>query len=131
MGKIFIVSMQLPGTTDWIGGALAEDGTTLAKHISTNKMWVRHDMGLTWKSSIKHMDYTRKYPDGYELVDLVDYTGEELEAHEGYMAACAQGMVEESTEMYDIEAAAADARAALEDEDQPLMNSLHDEGGSR
>lgn len=128
MNKIFIISMPLNGTSDWIGGAIAEDGTALTNHISSNKMWVKHDMGLTWKSSRKHHDYARKYPDGYELVDLVDLTPEELDNHAEYMAACAKNIVEESDEPYNAEGAAADARA-MEAGDEPLSDSIHDEGG--
>ena len=65
--------------------ATAEDGTALAEHWSSSKVWVRHDMGVT--SSKKHKAYEEHYPAGYQIVDLVDLTSEELDEHHELMAA--------------------------------------------
>ena len=48
--------------------ALAEDGTVLASHVSSNESWARHDIGLTseWKRDI----YSATFPDGYTLTWL-------------------------------------------------------------
>lgn len=48
-----------------IGYALAEDGTGLCSHLSSNEDFSKHDMGLT--SNWKHDIYQEHYPDGYEL----------------------------------------------------------------
>ena len=105
MPKIYITCFWLNGAKDWVGGALAEDGTGLRQHLSTSKIWVRHDMGLTSKKG--HEEYSKYYPNGFELVDLVDATDEELSSNQGYL----------------------DALAANELGDDILGQSLHDEGG--
>jgi hypothetical protein len=81
--KIYVTSYQ--DGEYWIGSALGEDGQGLANHLSSNKIWVRHDMGLTGKW--KHDKYAAAYPNGFELVDLVDATNDELFANEEYMTA--------------------------------------------
>ena len=60
--------------------AMAEDGTFLASHLSSNEMFAQHDIGLT--SNWKHKTYAKYYPDGYEL-EWVDNP----KNHEGLMAA--------------------------------------------
>jgi hypothetical protein len=55
---------------DVIGYALAEDGTGLGSHLSSNVDFAKHDMGLT--SDWKHAAYTQHYPEGFELVWLDD-----------------------------------------------------------
>jgi hypothetical protein len=50
--------------------AIAEDGNVLAKHLSSNTHWAKHDIGIT--SDWKHNYYKAHYPDGYELVWLDD-----------------------------------------------------------
>lgn len=51
---------------DVIGMALAQDGTGLCSHLSSNIERSKHDMGLT--SNWHHDSYDKHYPDGYELV---------------------------------------------------------------
>jgi hypothetical protein len=77
--KIFIWSEPLPGG-DWAGYATGEDGAMIAQHLCSNLLWVRADMGLTTRR--KHKLYEEHFPEGYELIDLVDLTGEELDKHE-------------------------------------------------
>ena len=78
--KIYIFMNGGRGT-DWINGmALAEDGTYLAGHISSNEGWFRHDMGLT--SDWKHEVYNEYCPNGYELVEV-----ENPRDHKGLQAA--------------------------------------------
>lgn len=48
--------------------ALAEDGTGLAGHASSNLDWAKHDIGF--HSHWKHENYQKHYPQGYELVWL-------------------------------------------------------------
>jgi len=50
---------------DVIGFALAEDGTCLTSHYSSNESFSKHDIGLT--SNWKHEIYEEHYPDGFEL----------------------------------------------------------------
>ena len=57
--------------SDVAGYALAEDGTGLASHISSNEDWAKHDMGLT--SDLKKEIYEGHYPDGYELEWVSDF----------------------------------------------------------
>ena len=64
-------SGQVSGSTpggDVLGYAMAEDGTGLASHLSSNSNFSQHDMGLT--SDWKHDRYNKHYPDGFELVWL-------------------------------------------------------------
>lgn len=85
MSKIFITMERLGtgsgaviGSTpggDVVGYAMAEDGHVLCSHLSSSRGYLRHDMGLT--SDWKHKHYKDHYPDGYELVDLTDYTSYE------------------------------------------------------
>ena len=53
---------------DCLGYALAEDGEGLCSHYSSGIGFFRLDMGLA--SKLKHNIYQKKYPDGYELVEL-------------------------------------------------------------
>lgn len=70
MGTIFCWVNSGRGT-DWqVVMAMAEDGTCLASHVSSNEDWAKHDIGIT--SDWKHEDYRRHYPDGYELVWVDD-----------------------------------------------------------
>lgn len=55
---------------DVVGYALAEDGEGLCSHLSSSVEFSKHDMGLT--SDWKHEIYTKKYPEGFELIWLDD-----------------------------------------------------------
>ena len=48
--------------------AVSEDGHGLGGHLSSNKEWAVHDMGIT--SDWKHNGYHAYYPAGYELIWL-------------------------------------------------------------
>jgi len=67
MPKIFLYCYPVQGwrANDVIGYALAEDGAWLASHRSSNKSFIKHDMGLT--SNWKHESYEKHYPEGFEL----------------------------------------------------------------
>jgi hypothetical protein len=67
---------------DVIGHALAEDGTGLCSHLSSNPSFSRHDMGIT--SDWKHDIYKDHYPDGYELEWIET---KDLDTHPGFIAA--------------------------------------------
>lgn len=69
---------------DVMACALAEDGTSLANHLSSSADFAKHDIGLT--SDWHHDDYRAHYPDGYE-VEWIDY--EDLDAHKGFQKAWA------------------------------------------
>jgi hypothetical protein len=78
--KIYVFINSGKGT-DWVVGcAIAEDGTGLGSHVSSNEFWFRHDMGLT--SDWKHEIYDKHYPDGYALVEV-----EDVAKHKGLDAA--------------------------------------------
>lgn len=88
--KIFIWAEQYNLNGDQICAcATAEDGTKLAEHWCSTRLWVRHDMGIT--SSKKHQVYNEHYPNGYKIVDLVDLSSEELDEHKELMAAIDRG----------------------------------------
>ena len=67
---------------DVIGYALAEDGTGLGSHLSSDGDYSMHDMGLT--SSWKHDTYSEHYPEGYEL-EWIDECN--LDNHSGWVKA--------------------------------------------
>jgi len=67
---------------DVYGRALAEDGTGLDGHLSSNETFSKHDMGLT--SIWKHEIYREHYPNGYEL-EWID--AKDLDTHEGFQKA--------------------------------------------
>lgn len=81
--KIFIISYK--SGDDVISSALAEDGHVLSGHLSSSYGFAKHDMRLS--SNWKHEYYSKHYPDGYELVDLVTCTVEELRQNVEYQAA--------------------------------------------
>lgn len=82
MKKIFVVAY---GEPDWVlGYAIAEDGTCIASHCSSHRGWTRHDMGVEG-SDRKHDSYKEKYPDGYELINLIDLTDPKVNT--GFAAA--------------------------------------------
>jgi hypothetical protein len=61
---------------------MAEDGTGLTSHLSSNDSFSKHDMGIT--SDWKHDIYKEKYPSGYEL-EWIDE--DKLDSHEGWLKA--------------------------------------------
>ena len=64
--KILLYTYDLPDCRGVVGVALAEDGTGLARHLSTSTNWARHDLTLP-----EHLSaYAAHYPTGYELVWL-------------------------------------------------------------
>jgi len=82
--KIYVYAISdVTGFGDFCGMALAEDGTFLTSHISSNLYFVHHDMGV-FKSDWKHDIYDKKYPDGWEL-EWIDY--ENLDSHVGFQIA--------------------------------------------
>jgi hypothetical protein len=74
MAKIYLYC--IPYGRDVLGFALAEDGTGLASHLSSNDNFSKHDMGLT--SSWNHEAYQAHYPLGFELEWVSN-----VESHEG------------------------------------------------
>lgn len=83
MTKIFIYAVPLDD--DIVAYALGEDGQALASHVCSNHMYAHYDMGLT--SRKKHYLYEAAYPDGYELIDLLDLTPTELMANKAFVFA--------------------------------------------
>jgi hypothetical protein len=82
MKKIYVFCQHAEGwgKEDVVGYAIAEDGTGIASHLSSNIAWSKHDMGIT--SDWKHDNYKEHYPDGYEL-EWVDNP----DTHEGLKSA--------------------------------------------
>lgn len=75
------------------GLAIAEDGTVLADHWSSNFYWAKHDLGVT--SNWKHDYYRAHYPDGYDVEFVHD---EDFETHAGLQAALALHKSKEGAE---------------------------------
>jgi len=65
--KIYAFCYVMEGWDDLAGFALAEDGTGLAEHISSDEQWSQYDMTAT---PAKREAYAKHYPDGYELIWL-------------------------------------------------------------
>lgn len=92
MGKIYLYCVALgtgsgrvSGSSvggDVMGYALAEDGVCLASHLSSDKYFSMHDMGL--HSDWKHDKYREHYPDGFEL-EWVEESN--LDSHKGWKEA--------------------------------------------
>lgn len=70
---------------DIAGYALAEDGTVLASHISSNEWFLKHDLGMDESGdNLKHDKYKTHYPDGFELEYVFR---KDRDAHQGLKAA--------------------------------------------
>lgn len=79
--KIFVYRPS-DANGDMAGIAYAEDGDELACHISSAYGFFRGDMGLLGDSGMgshKHKLYREKYPDGFELIEVIGR--EALEIH--------------------------------------------------
>lgn len=88
--KIFVFVTGEWTSGDVVGVALAEDGHALASHLSSSRGFLRMDMSLTKYTDWKTKEYEAHYPTGYELVDLIDVTPDDLMRHEGVVAAFAR-----------------------------------------
>lgn len=88
--KIYLTCYDC-GQRNYIGYALAEDGTALASHMSSSPEFSKHDLGLT--SGWKHDIYQKYCPDGYVL-EWVDNPNE----HEGWLSALALNQAIEDEE---------------------------------
>lgn len=71
---VFCGNEGCDGRGDWhVGHALAEDGTRLAEHVSSNHSFMRAHLGnrrLGYDGFDRDKEYNAKYPDGYEVVWL-------------------------------------------------------------
>ena len=86
--KIFIyLTRDEPGYECAV--ALAEDGVMITGHISSSVYWSERDMGLdkTYPAEAKHSAYQRHFPNGYELVNLLHATEDELRSNPAFEAA--------------------------------------------
>lgn len=78
--KIYVFCNQkgCTGGGDWHNGAaIAEDGTFLQGHVSSNHSFLRHDLGGE-KHGWKRENYDKHYPDGYEIVFLFHENGDDV-----------------------------------------------------
>ena len=65
--KIYLfVEQSAAWAAEVVGRAIAEDGTILAGHVSSDEESARHDLGLT--SERNHDTYRTHYPYGYEVI---------------------------------------------------------------
>lgn len=87
MSKIYVYTAdRFPRAADGdlVCVAIAEDGAFLASHISSKADFARWDMGVS--SDRKHDRYQKHYPEGYEVVDLIELSEEELDKREDFLA---------------------------------------------
>lgn len=67
---VFCNSKGCTGRGDWHNGiAVAEDGTALAGHVSSNHEFIKADLGnhrLGYRGFVRN-EYDKHYPDGYEV----------------------------------------------------------------
>lgn len=70
MPKIYVFVNGRFANGDVISQAIAEDGTPLGSHLSSNESFAKHDMGIT--STWKHEHYAAHYPDGFDVVWVDD-----------------------------------------------------------
>lgn len=75
----FFISDDSPGYQAVM--ALAEDGTGLDAHMSSSREFARKDIGCGGINHPKHKKYIAHYPSGFQIVDLIDATQEELDAN--------------------------------------------------
>lgn len=68
--KVFVWVTRRWSDGDMHCSAIAEDGTALGGHLSSNEGFARHDMGVT--SDWKHEGYRAHYPAGFEVVWVAD-----------------------------------------------------------
>jgi hypothetical protein len=73
--KIYVFCNQkgCDGRGDWHNGiAIAEDGTGLAGHVSSNHYFLRSDLGdgQLGYDGFRREEYGKHYPDGYEVMFL-------------------------------------------------------------
>jgi len=80
---IYICRSKGPAAGDSTAIAVTEDGHVVAHHVSSSRDWCRIDMGLhpisPNGSRNKRGQYEAHYPDGYELVDMTDFTTAQLD----------------------------------------------------
>lgn len=81
MNKIYAFQ-NVVGGGEGPGVAIAEDGTCLAQHWSSNAYWAAHDLGAT--SKWKHEIYIVHYPDGFEVEFVPE---DKIADHEGLQRA--------------------------------------------
>jgi hypothetical protein len=84
--------------TDVVSMALAEDGTLLGGHVSSDEWWARGDCGYlnTGMGAIKRKKFAEHYPEGYFLEWVYDPP-----THEGLTAAIARNEVMRGKEEVD------------------------------
>lgn len=79
--KIYVFGNERWGN-DYLGFAMAEDGSVLGSHLSSNEEWLASDLGAT--SDRNHEAYADHYPDGFE-VEYIPF--DNVEKHEGLIEA--------------------------------------------
>lgn len=72
--KIYVFPVHAAPRGDCQYIALAEDGEEIAWHVSSNEGFGKSDMGVSWPDSRKHEEYRKKYPGGYELEYVPDWS---------------------------------------------------------
>lgn len=65
---IYVYKVEdVPEANGIIGRAIAEDGTQLAEHISSNKFWLQRDLGVMHAGGLR-ASYKGHYPGGFRMV---------------------------------------------------------------
>lgn len=76
--KIYIFPAHANPRGDCAFIAVAEDGDEVAGHVSSSEEFGKFDMGITahpeqGPATRKHVEYRKKYPNGYELEYVPDW----------------------------------------------------------
>ena len=82
MKKIFVfINGGVPGFFQVV--ALAEDGTALSGHLSSNEYWAKHDMGIG--SDWRHEHYDEHYGAGNWELEWIE--SDDRDSHAGLREA--------------------------------------------
>lgn len=97
MHKIFLWAKEDidDGKSVVYGYATSDEGEMLMTVHTDNRFWLRSALGITRDSNQRW--YKETYPEGYELVNLIDYTDDELDAHTEFMEAISKGVPEDAS----------------------------------
>jgi len=91
-----------------IAVAIAEDGTVICEHCSSNEYWAENDLGMGPMGTNKRQYYEEHYPQGY-ITEFVPH--EKVKTHEKLQAAIRK---------------AQDAYAKAHPSDQPEVHPGHE-----
>lgn len=90
MKKIYLFVDTIWPNGDVGGMALGEDGEVISGHLSSDTEFLRKDLDTLYHK----VRYVKHFPEGYEIVDLIDYPDS---TDKGFVAALALNALVEIT----------------------------------